>query len=380
MTQDNLTFKRENFVGRTKEVEHIRQVIKELKRGPTSQQPKSIVFQGEMGIGKSWLLKYLSSEFKGDEGIWTVYCDLKKYSGQDPSHAVMQVMKLFVKEGVIAANDTSPAQASLMIIEKIQDILKEKLLVILVDHVFESDWKLLSELENHLFGPLAIEPQTLFVLAGRGREYPWKTPELRLKSEFMPLKPFTKEETKIQMKNISAAAEQNYEKTFSISKGVPLLNFLLTDTSKDKFEQAISYTLESIPQNQRKQVRTYLEALSVLRYFDEERIPFMLNAYDPGNKIEDEYAQASKIRDELVRTSFAHWDDEKGGFVMDKSLQGVLSTYLELYETKRWAALHNGATELYKRWKVQYRTASRFWEDEIRHHKEVLATSQKKKK
>ena len=377
MTQDNLIFKRQAFVGRKKEVERVREILQQIKEGSASQQPKSIVFQGEMGIGKSWLLRYLYNDFIADIDLKTVYCDLKQYAGQDPPQAVMEIIKLFIPEDDSVASVESLAQASLAVMEKIQDTLKDKLLVIVADHVYESDWKLLSELENHLFGPVAIEPRTFFILAGRGREYPWKTPELRLRAEFIDLQPFTKEETKNQMKNISAAAERNYEATYEISKGVPLLNFLLTEKSKEKFEQAINYTLETVAHSERKQIRSYLEALSVLRYFDEERIPVMLKAYDPNNKIGNEYAEASKVRDELVRASFAHWDDEKGGFVMDKSLQGVLGTYLELYDNPRWTKLHHEAAALYQAWKLQYRTASKYWEEEIKHHKGVLAGKNK---
>lgn len=380
MTVTNLTFVPENFVHRTDEIERVRNVLKDLKENVSSPQLKSIAFRGEIGIGKSWLLQRLYSEFAKDENLKIVYCDLKRYSGKDVSESVLEIMRLFVNENESKELGHSLGQASAAVIEKIQALLKQKILVIFVDHVYESDWKLLRTLEEYLLGPLAIESRTFFVLTGRGREYPWKTPELRLRAEFIDLKAFTSQETKEQLAKISPAAEQNYEEIYKNSSGNPLANSLLVDRSRDKFDQAIDHVLESIPEEERKRTRAYLEALSVLQYFDEERIPTMLQAYDPSIKLGDEYSQASKIRDELVRTAFARWDDEKGGFVMDKYWQGLLSKYLELYEHKKWLKLHEAACDLYTKWIKKYPTASKFWEKEIAYHKTLLGKKSKEKK
>lgn len=372
MTANNLKFNLTNFVHRTKEIEIVRKALEELKGNVSSSQPKSIAFQGEIGIGKSWLLQRLYSEFTKDEKLKVIYCDLKRYSGRDVEKSVLEIMRLFVGEEEKIESKNSLAQTSAIVIEKIQALLREKIFVAFIDHVYESDWKLLRTLEEYLLGPLAIESRTFFVLTGRGREYPWKTPELRLRSNFYVLEPFDQKETREQLSRISDAAEQNYDAVYKNSNGNPLANSLLVDVSKGKFDQAIDHVLESIPEIERKRMRAYLEALSVLRYFDEERIPAMLKAYDASIDQGDEYSQASKIRDELVRTAFAHWDDDKGGFVMDKYWQGLLSKYLELYEHKKWLALHQAALKLYNSWKKIYPTASIFWEEEIEYHKNFL--------
>lgn len=367
---NTLAFDLEKFVPR-EEIEQVHTIVEALKANVSSPQPKSIAFQGEIGIGKSWLLQFLYQEFAKDEKLMVVYCDLKSYTGKDPSIAVLEIMSLFVNEEMKKNLGVSVGSASVVVMAEIQEVLKKKLLVTLIDHVYESDWKLLRMLEEYLLGPLAIESRTFFVLTGRGREYPWKTPELRLRSKFVSLKAFTLDQTKDQLKRMAVKTEQAPDEIYKNSNGNPLANSLLINETREQFDQAIERVLESIPIENRKQMRMYLEALCVLRYFDEERIPAMLKAYDPSIKLGEEHSQASKIRDELVRTAFARWDDEKGGFVMDTYWQRLLSKYLELYEHQKWLKLHRAAVNLYKSWVKEYKTASKFWEKEIMYHESV---------
>lgn len=372
MTANNLTFDIANFVHRTKEIDIVRKTLDELENSSTPQ-PKSIAFHGEIGIGKSWLLQRLYVEFSKDKRLRAIYCDLKKYSGKDVNESVLDVICTFLGEEESIKSEIPLNQTSASAIQKIQDILKSKMLVAFIDHVYESDWKLLRSLEEYLLGPLAIESRTLFVLTGRGREYPWKTPELRLRTKAVELEPFSQLETKEQLAKISPDLEKDFETVYKNSHGNPLANSLMVNASREKFDQAIDHVLDSIPMGDRARMRTYLLALSVLRYFDEERIPTMLKAYDASMKQSDEYSQASKIRDELVRTAFARWDDERGGFVMDKYWQGLLSKYLELYENQKWLALHKAALELYKKWLKDYPTAGKLWEQEIVYHESFLS-------
>ena len=105
--------------------------------------------------------------------------------------------------------------------------------------------------------------------------------------------------------------------------------------------QVVGGMLSTVPAERRGQVRDYLEALSVLRSFDEERIPRMLAAYyDDEIYIEWPYAQARQVRGELVKLSFAQWDAERGGYVLDESTRHLLERYLETTQPDRWQRLH----------------------------------------
>ena len=100
-----------------------------------------------------------------------------------------------------------------------------RVLVLLVDYVDESTNDLLNRLEDHCLSPLAVEPNALIVLAGRGREYIWKGPELRLKSEEHDLSPFDPVQTLEQLRKQAPQAAQYSDEIFELSAGVPWSNY-----------------------------------------------------------------------------------------------------------------------------------------------------------
>jgi hypothetical protein len=111
----------------------------------------------------------------------------------------------------------------------------------------------------------------------------------------------------------------------------------------------------------------------VLRAFDEERIPTMLAAYYDNEDYRDwSYAQARKVRETLVEWAFAHWDAEKGGYVLDDLTRKLIERYLETAERKIWERLQESASQLYKGWASEYKRTKDRWQDEEKYHIQQL--------
>jgi hypothetical protein len=245
--------------------------------------------------------------------------------------------------------------------------------VILVDQAYESDWKLLSELEEYLLGPLAVEPRVLIVMAGRGRAYPWKTPELRLFAEFRKLGPFTDPiQTAEQLqKQISPQAAARAEEIHNQSGGNPLANYYLGNNVS--LDSVINYLLQVVPPDSQKLAREYLEALCVLQAFDEERIPAMLAAYYGDlSYLKWSYAQAREVRDLLVKAAFARWNEDAGGFVVDSQTRKIMEGYLYTDQKERWRQLHCAAYRLYRQWIEEYVRAREHWQAQASYHAQHL--------
>lgn len=384
MNRNVLPYDESKFVGRTEE---IGKIIGLLQTSLTGSLPdkRTIAFIGERGIGKSWLLERLFQKISEDSNFQDVILfrlnleDLDK----DPILAVLDAIKKFracFSNPAKEMEGGTPAEASRRVLEEAREQLKKHILVLLIDHVYEADWKLLAGLEDYLLGPLSIEPNTLIILSGRGREYPWKTPELRLKAEFEYLKPLSEEDTKEQLqKQIgkNKIADARIREIYDATGGNPLGNYLLGKEadSKKGLNAIIEATLEVIPDREkRKKMREYLDALCVLRSFDEERIPLMLAAYHPEDEryTKWKYAESRQVRDELVLGSFAHWDEKRGGFVMDDVLRKSLETYLQDAKPETWKNLQKKALELYQGWSKKYPRAKDFWIKEVEYHNAAL--------
>jgi len=380
-----LLYAEEKFVGRKQQTDKVMLAIKKLIED-TPIEKRTIVFMGERGIGKSWLLQHLSFRIKEEyKNVILFKFDLKKYEKSDHILAVLEILKEF-RGSFDGLNRESvggtPAEASRQTLEDIREQIKKRILIVLVDHVYEADWKLLAGLEDYFLGPLAIEPNTLIILSGRGREYPWKTPELRLKAEFEHLEPLDEKDTEEQLqKQISGDAVKRAKNIYTTTGGNPLGNYLLgkeTDP-KDGLNAIINANLETIPDSARRQrVREYLEALCVLRAFDEERIPIMLAAYSPEDKryANWKYADSRQVRDELVQGSFARWDENKGGFVIDDVLRKSLESYVRRVKPEAWVRLQAKALTLYDDWSKKYSKAKGLWTQEMNYHSAALQSHQ----
>lgn len=363
----------DKFVDRNQEINLVVERARMLAKGQAADR-RTIVFIGERGTGKSWLLTRLYESLDAFPDMRAFYSSLRKYSDWEPALAVADILRSLdnqLKDGEQALGATL-TDMSRNLIEKVRQALQHKALVLLVDHVYESDWKLLATLEDYLLGPLAVEPRVLIVMAGRGRPYPWKTPELRLKAQFEDLRPFFRlEDTTEQIKRQQRKAIPRAQEIHEVSGGNPLANYLLAreeDPSK-ALDQVVEGILETVPNGQRRKVREYLEALCVLRVFDEERIPAMLAAYYDKDSYEDlPYAQARQVREVLVKWAFAHWDADRGGYILDEMTRRLLERYLKSTKPDTWERLQQTASQLYKRWAQDYERTRDRWQDEERYH------------
>lgn len=334
---------------------------------------RTVIFLGERGTGKTWLLTHLQTQFAELPDILAFMLNLGQYAGEKPLLAVTSILKQLSTE---VGNRRDGLGATLPdmsrnLTEDVQKLLEEQGLVLLIDQVYESDWKLLAALEDYLLGPLAMEPRVLIVMAGRGRAYPWKTPPLRLKAEFVDLGPFSDVEvTQEQLKRQHEKAVARTQEIHSLSGGNPLANYLLAvhDDPATALDQVVEGMLNTVPAQQRRQVRDYLEALCVLHSFDEARIPPMLAAYYDDESYQAwTHAQARQVREELIKWAFARWDADQGGYVLDGLTRKLLERYLQT-QPERWERLQRAATELYEGWAQDYPRTQDRWQREVQYH------------
>ena len=358
------------FVNREEEIKLVMGKVEELRAGRPVEK-RAITFTGERGTGKTWLLAHLKTSLSDLTEVIALSLDLKAYKDRDPTSAVAQI----IRQVNCAAGGSDEElgielpEMSRKLVGRLKGVLSTKVLVLLLDHVHESDWNLLSMLEDYLLGPLIAMPRVLIVMTGRGWLYPWKTPELRLKAEFVDLKPFSQEDTKAQVER-QVQNPRITEDVYQFSDGNPLANYLIASLGvPEGLNKIIEGLIEPVPPERRQKVREYLEALCVLRAFDEERIPTMLAVYYGDDTYRNwTYAQAREVRQELIRWALARWDPKQGGYVIDKTIRKLVEEYLKTARPEKWQALQKAASELYQRWAREFPRTGKRWEEEAQYH------------
>lgn len=382
-----LTYSNELFVAREEEIKIVMDIIGETRSGQA--QKRTVTFIGERGIGKSWLLRRLyeviGQKFKENVMIFTF--DLEQYAAETPTSAVADILTRFRREviGLQGNFGASLAEMNRTVIDELHTRLDSRSLLILADSVYESGWELLGMLEEYFLGPLAIEPRTVIIMAGRGRAYPWRTPELGTRAIFRSLEPFDTDTTLEQLERITVhdkqhvrmeLNQQSVERLWNYSKGNPLVNSRLAmdPNPEQALDEAIKDMLSIVEPRDRDDVRRYLEALCVLQSFKEDRIPQMLTAYEPGQDYSAwGYAESRKVRELLTRYAFARWDEDKNGYVISDTPREQVELYLKSKRDKtEWKNLQCAAYALYSQWAQKYQRAQRLWLDEAQYHASQL--------
>jgi hypothetical protein len=369
----------EKFVGRQAELELIHDKAKALLRGEATRE-RVVIFVGGRGVGKSWLLSHLKSCLCAlDKRCMALWLDLAQYAGTVPISALSAILnKLQADVGNVGASAASNLSEQAHEFEGQMRDHTNGMVGLLIDHVYESDRELLKGLERYLLRPLSVIPNVLIVMTGRGPAYSFQTPELRMKARFWDLESFPPNLTlqqlarqaRIPPEELRSKCDEIYEQ----SGGNPLANYLLANW--DDPAKALSYVvdgmLEAVRAEERDQVRDDIEALCVLRAFDEYRTPTLVKAYYTGSDTECSKDRAGAIRARLLDYALASYEAKYGGYCLDPPTRRLTERYLWIAKKESWLRQHHAALRLYEDWADKYPRSRDSWKAEARYHREVL--------
>ncbi|RMD58694.1 hypothetical protein D6833_12615, partial [Candidatus Parcubacteria bacterium] len=344
------TYKKDLFVGREKFLKSVMTALRQLSANQVPEH-RTFAFRGERGTGKTWLLSHVSTlarEEKPEPAVFHLDLMAEKYVGHDPLLTVIAVLEALTNalglytEKEFQSLGAAPSRISRKVMEKLDGILSEKPLLVLVDHVYESEWDVLAPLEDYVLGPLASKGRVLLLLAGRGREYPWKTPEL-FSAKVFEMEPFTPEKTRQQVEKQVKRPKYDKEGVHALTGGYPMQNYFLAKYGFPKgLYKSVEEILRQVEDDERQAIQEYLEALCPLDTFDEEAIKWMLAAYYKDDTYKNwTHRQARTVREKLVgRYGFARWDEDRRAYVMYASARLSVRNALQAREIERWSRLY----------------------------------------
>lgn len=372
------------FVNRETELDEIVEKVRALLSASVvnGRVPKrTTVFTGVRGAGKSWLLAHfreqLRSQFPEEEAI-ILFCNLDNHRSEDPIQALMSILTDLAQQQLRASiHGAEPSQLSRGLADLVHSQLDDgRVLVMLLDAVYELDWNFLRYLEEYLLAPLITHPRALLIMTGRGKEYPWATPQLRFEAETYPLEPFAEvDDTEKQLEKQWPSARGRAERIHDDSGGIPAANYLLA--AANDLDRGVANVLDQmllvVPEENRSRIRECVEALSVLNGFDEDRIRLVMAAYDTVQYTSLNFQQAALLRRELVDLRFARWDGVRGAYVLDDTLRHFAQLYLQRTATAVNSRLHSAAEKLYRAWAADFPELEKEWREEAQYHARCLS-------
>ena len=359
------------FVDREEEIGKVMKKVESLPPG-LSQRERLLIFTGERGTGKSWLLRHLEKELKERGTVDVFFLDLATFWDQEPLIAVIGILKKAAEE-ILGQNNLSGKSLRDMtgaFLGQLRRRLEERPLVVLIDTVYESPRPLLVEVESYFIAPLANEPRVLIVMAGRGKPYQWRAPEVRLNLKEMPLKGFEEEEYIREQvkKQVRKPQLDDVSKIKEWGDGVPLVNYLLAEYGEEGLDRALDLMLELVGEDERGRVREVVERVCVLRAFDAYRIVEMFTRSEESI----DQGEAERLLDLLVENGLADFRYEVGGYVLDEPVRVVAERYLEVCRYEQWRALHCAAYRMYGDWANKYSRSREWWKKEREYHEHRL--------
>ncbi len=220
--QERPQYMRSQFLDRKEEIARFEKLLDQVADG-TAGLRRVLVFEGERGVGKSWLLQHFHTLAQGRSRVLpflirfepqynldaleshvvgsdassscSVRCKMNEFvqapdqMSTNSQAAVRQILEQIVRylysKNVIASDLSSglPLDAySYKLVRMLEDGLaaKELTFVLLIDSVYEADWGLVRGLEDYLCAPFIGLRRVAAVISGRGQPYPWINSLLRV--------------------------------------------------------------------------------------------------------------------------------------------------------------------------------------------------------
>jgi hypothetical protein len=361
------------FVNRESEIAFVRHKLEQVLEGQIIEK-RTTIFTGEHGMGKSWLLHQLQTNLTSPQVV-ACYFNLEDYFKQGKHEQAAQQLCGDIWQALFQTPMLSCAsleQATRSLIKSVKEqILPQQVLLLLIDTVYEAPPAFLALLDDHVLSSFAIEPKVLLVLGGRGREYVFQAPELRLRADFITLQPFDQPITLAQLQCQLPDKAGNTDQVYAITRGNPKANGLLaaSDNAPAALSPLIDEMLAPIELTNRALIRTYLEVLAVPRRFDYSHVPHLLSAYHEDETYKQwSRRQVRNIFNDLLDPGLIFWNTSLLSYTIHDSTRNLLLQHLMATQVDRWRRLHLACVDLYQTWINSKSRNLAQWQVELEHH------------
>ncbi|WP_298005570.1 MULTISPECIES: hypothetical protein [Anaerolinea] len=386
-----MNYQPENFADRIEQIALVENMLTSFGRGGS----RVILVEGERGLGKTWLalhmhrtilsqkerVKSLLILMMSPPEITTApgeYHLPSLASQKSESREIQQQIQDLLEW---MANELKVSLPPNPVLDEICDRIIQKIKSdeftrywLLLDSVYESPWEFVEAFETVFLMRFLALPNAFLWASGRGKPYPWKTPEAT-RAQICPLEPFNEDGLKEQLQKMGFTGtelEERLEWVKELGAGIPLLTHtLVQETEKNQaLEKAVQVLLEFLPGEKRQEIRSYLEPLSVLDGFREEEMAYLLKGDEDSVSLP--LPKVRTIRDALLQVFLIRWENSR--FVLDRPLQKVLQEYLRVCKPEQWEMWNRRMIKYFEEQMSSpaFRKYENFLKKKIEYHRHLL--------
>lgn len=386
-----LEYNHEEFTNRDKEKEWLAEKIRQAQNGISIHQPL-VNLWGVSGIGKTWLLKEIAYLYQfnpeaatlAEKPTCSAYFDFEDRDDLTITEVLLDLTQQFT---AVLPEDFLKRQASPEItttdeidsfVGALQQLAQKVVPILLFDtteKLSEEFWLLF---EQKVLEPLLATNQILVIIAGRQRTPRWRRVEVRRRaasSAESRVVAFKDEDIQKQLAKINISVPLELaDQLFILSGGSPFLAqqiavFLQQQTDKELgvadvtrhkkqlrniLDEYKAYVLKDIKEN-RDELLSYLEALSVLRFYRTEALRYMIQANHLMANQPTDVQLLTILRELSSMTEVVWWEDSKNGYITAPVLRRIINQLWRMEDGEtQFIDRHQQALDLYWSWVDQY--------------------------
>ena len=421
---NSFLYEKRLFVNRECEIEQICELIDKFEQQATSRQ-KVIAVHGQRGAGKTWYSLHLHrTVFKQPEyQRWLKSClvalspapvpdrgpqndeflvVLSPGNKQSDEATVLELLKQLIKryspQDNVSTYDLYECSSWLVRYLSSNNNNDTHLFVLIVDSYMESPAPLQKLFETYLLAPLAPLDRCLLILTGRGELPPSMNLSLlpRLDAA-IALASFVSDDagSDAVAELIRTALQVGEQKAAEMATTVKWLggNYPLAIRQLADFVKKFASELRTLPpaspptpefcqefsrivdtllplsgtDAERKQTRTYFEALCILDGFKEPELKELLSAQSQSPL---SGAKARAVMSTLLQTALVEFRDKR--YHIHDSIRPVLEKYLCICKPETWDTLQRAAATMYEKWAGDYPQYHQEFKERRQRHLDAL--------
>ena len=380
------------FTNRKDELKLVARTLARLSRSDEPQPKRIILFYGNRGSGKSWLIQHLPGWLIQQYPFQSAAVDLAKFTSEDIDTAIINIQTQLLIQLVSAASVAGlpikrPYDGAQLLERYLAAIVGNMPIVVFFDSVYDSNPEFLVPFEDHVLGILARQPKVMLVLTGRGRRYRWRIVGFRRLTVEHELTHFDTADAEQQLENFRGKqllANIDIDEILRLSDGHPLSTTILAMNTD--FSVALEQIIRSIMDmdldlktnlqvgNRPLNLRQATESLAVIEEFTEDEMVKLINVDHFNNTPQQlDHKMAVQIRSRLVAINLAFASGEGGyGYRLDDRLRTVLSLHLQMQSPSRFTTLHRAARDHFAEWTRDFPDEANLWGPKAASHQNIL--------
>ncbi|MEK6750647.1 MAG: ATP-binding protein [Chloroflexota bacterium] len=376
------------FIDREEEIESLHSIASAVSKGVALSSGQRIIHMvGRSQIGKSWFLQKYCDRLSHDESksFFPVYIDLSSYADLEVDKFLSELLRFIdekISNELIVSSPFLNAPQTLFIysswvLRGLEQIQREKTLVLLLDEVNMLSSDQINALENNLLEAIINQPNIVLVLTGRSVVTGWRSFDLRPMAgiNIRNLSKFNYENTELQVVREKPNAKHLTDQIFELSGGSPGINKNILDQARGnppeiveldairacnrEFYEAIGKAGTGLPANLAAELLPALEALCVLPDFDKEyEVPFLLAAHKnlSGNwDVKRSISLFSILTNiQIGPGKLIAWDMSKNAYAIEEQTRTTLEQEIQIRDNELRHTLHCTAMKMYTGWADEY--------------------------